>query len=104
MTTRTTTSQSIRAAHRRAARRWAGASRIFVERTEPGSSHPVGATTESGPRASPGVSEIDLRTAQHVHLVGIGGSGMSALAMLLLQMGRRVSGSDVAASTTAERL
>ncbi len=46
----------------------------------------------------------DLRGAQRVHLVGIGGSGMSALAMLLLQMGRSVSGSDLTASTIADRL
>jgi UDP-N-acetylmuramate--alanine ligase len=39
-----------------------------------------------------------LATATRVHLVGIGGSGMSALAMLLLQQGRTVSGSDVADS------
>lgn len=39
----------------------------------------------------------DLATAQAVHLVGIGGSGMGALAMLLLEMGKQVSGSDVSA-------
>jgi len=30
----------------------------------------------------------------HVHMIGIGGSGMSALARLYLQQGRRVTGSD----------
>jgi UDP-N-acetylmuramate--alanine ligase len=39
-----------------------------------------------------------------VHLVGIGGSGMAALASLLLQMGKRVSGSDVSGSETLARL
>ncbi len=43
-----------------------------------------------------GVStEPDIRQAQRVHLVGIGGSGMAALASLLAQMGKQVSGSDV---------
>ncbi len=46
----------------------------------------------------------DLRAAQRVHLVGIGGSGMSALASLLLQLGKQVSGSDEQSSATTERL
>ncbi|HET6316399.1 MAG TPA: Mur ligase domain-containing protein, partial [Chloroflexota bacterium] len=46
----------------------------------------------------------DLRAAQRVHLVGIGGSGMSALASLLLQMGKQVSGSDEQPSATTQRL
>ena len=36
-----------------------------------------------------------LADAQRVHMIGIAGSGMSALASLLLQMGKRVSGSDM---------
>jgi UDP-N-acetylmuramate--alanine ligase len=51
-----------------------------------------------------GVSELTLAQAQRVHLVGIGGSGMSALASLMLQMGKQVSGSDVAASPTIAEL
>jgi len=35
-----------------------------------------------------------LKTAQHIHFVGIGGIGMSALALLLQQQGKTVSGSD----------
>ena len=31
---------------------------------------------------------------QHIHLIGIGGSGMTALANLLLKKGYYVSGSD----------
>ncbi len=45
-----------------------------------------------------------LAAARHVHLVGIGGSGMATLGHLLLQMGKSVSGSDLADSTAAERL
>lgn len=42
--------------------------------------------------------------AQKVHFVAIGGYGMSGLAMVLLQAGVRVSGSDVAASARTEQL
>ncbi len=41
---------------------------------------------------------------QHLHFVGIGGAGMSAIAELLLAQGYRVSGSDRAASATTQRL
>jgi UDP-N-acetylmuramate--alanine ligase len=41
-------------------------------------------------------TELDIRQAQHVHLVGIGGSGMAALASLLAQMGKQICGSDLA--------
>jgi UDP-N-acetylmuramate--alanine ligase len=37
-------------------------------------------------------------------MVGIGGSGMSALASLLLHMGKQVSGSDLSLSSTIEQL
>ena len=35
----------------------------------------------------------------HIHLIGIGGSGLSAIARLLLEMGYAVSGSDRANSS-----
>jgi UDP-N-acetylmuramate--alanine ligase len=41
---------------------------------------------------------------QHVHFVGIGGSGMSGIAEVLLNLGYRVSGSDEKRSPTTERL
>jgi UDP-N-acetylmuramate--alanine ligase len=41
---------------------------------------------------------------QHVHFVGIGGAGMSAIAELLLAQGLRVSGSDYQASAATRRL
>jgi len=41
---------------------------------------------------------------KHVHFIGIGGYGMSALAAVLLQMGYRVSGSDIKASGITEKL
>jgi UDP-N-acetylmuramate--alanine ligase len=41
---------------------------------------------------------------QHIHFVGIGGSGMSGIAEILLGLGYRVSGSDQRRSDTVERL
>jgi len=40
----------------------------------------------------------------HIHMIGIAGSGMRALAEMLLRRGAIVTGSDMAASSTAERL
>ena len=45
-----------------------------------------------------------FRKTQHIHLVGIGGSGMSGIAEVLLTMGYKVSGSDLQASETTRRL
>src|SRR5512135_3078806 len=41
---------------------------------------------------------------KHFHIVGIGGSGMSAIAKVLLESGYSVSGSDQALSPAAEAL
>jgi UDP-N-acetylmuramate--alanine ligase len=40
----------------------------------------------------------------HVHFIGIGGAGLSAIATVLLQQGYTVSGSDMQASSTTDRL
>ena len=45
-----------------------------------------------------------FRKTQHIHLVGIGGSGMSGIAEGLLTMGYKVSGSDLQASENTRRL
>ncbi len=45
-----------------------------------------------------------FRRIQHVHLVGIGGIGMSGIAEVLVNMGFRVSGSDLKRSSVTERL
>ena len=45
-----------------------------------------------------------FRRARHVHMVGIGGSGMSGIAEVLVNMGYPVSGSDLAASAVTRRL
>lgn len=41
---------------------------------------------------------------KRIHFVGIGGSGMSGIAEVLLNQGYQISGSDLAASATTERL
>ncbi len=41
---------------------------------------------------------------RHIHMVGIGGIGMSGMAEILLQRGYKISGSDGARSETTERL
>ena len=41
---------------------------------------------------------------KHIHFVGIGGSGMSGIAEVMLTLGYRVSGSDTATSGTTRRL
>lgn len=43
-------------------------------------------------------------TYKHVHFVGIGGVGMSAIARVLLAMGITVSGSDLATTNTLQKL
>ena len=45
-----------------------------------------------------------LRKARHIHFVGIGGMGMSAIATVLLQLGYTVSGSDIALSDVTRGL
>ena len=45
-----------------------------------------------------------LCKARHIHFVGIGGMGMSAIATVLLQLGHTVSGSDIALSDVTRRL
>ena len=45
-----------------------------------------------------------LRKVRHIHFVGIGGMGMSAIATVLLQLGYTVSGSDVALSNATRGL
>jgi UDP-N-acetylmuramate--alanine ligase len=49
-------------------------------------------------------ARLDLRQQRSVHIVGIGGAGMSAIATVLARMGHRVSGTDLKDSPTMERL
>ena len=47
---------------------------------------------------------LDLNTIRHIHLVGIGGAGLSAIARVLMEQGAEVSGSDLALSPVAQAL
>lgn len=47
---------------------------------------------------------VDLRTPRRIHIVGLGGAGMSAIAEVLLGTGHAVSGSDLQSSAPLERL
>ena len=46
----------------------------------------------------------DIRQVKRVHLIGIGGAGLSAIATVLLEQGYQVSGSDLHPSSNTRRL
>ena len=48
--------------------------------------------------------ELDLSSSKSVHLIGIGGAGMGAIAEVLSSMGHTVSGSDIKDSHRLDRL
>lgn len=54
--------------------------------------------------ASPRDESLDLKVKQKIHVVGIGGPGMSAVATVLAEMGHQVSGSDIHDSEMIQRL
>ncbi len=47
---------------------------------------------------------MNLHPGMHIHLIGIGGAGLSAIARMLLERGCQVSGSDRQDSTLAQEL
>ncbi len=47
---------------------------------------------------------LDLSSPRHIHIVGLGGSGMSAIAEILIGTGHVVSGSDLTSSAPLKRL
>jgi UDP-N-acetylmuramate--alanine ligase len=59
------------------------------------------AAPESSPAQPAG---LDLASPRRIHVVGIGGAGMSAIAEVLARMGNHVSGSDLKQSSTLTRL
>ncbi len=50
------------------------------------------------------IQQVDLKHPRRVHIVGLGGAGMSAIAEILVGTGHRVSGSDLVMSAPLERL
>jgi UDP-N-acetylmuramate--alanine ligase len=55
------------------------------------------------PRPAP-VAPLDLSTPGRYHVVGVGGPGMSAMALVLAEMGHQVSGSDLRDGPVIDRL
>ncbi len=55
------------------------------------------------PAPEPG-TVLDLTATRRIHVVGVGGAGMSAYAAILAEMGHRVSGSDLHEHTRLDRL
>jgi UDP-N-acetylmuramate--alanine ligase len=47
---------------------------------------------------------VDLTRPRRIHIVGLGGAGMSAIAEVLVGTGHRLSGSDLSSSAPLERL
>src|SRR5215470_3035842 len=47
---------------------------------------------------------LDQGLFKHVHIIGIGGAGMSAIARILLESGAQVSGSDRQTNETTQTL
>lgn len=59
--------------------------------------------TQTNPDA--GLQQVEATfTGKHVHMIGVGGSGMRALAEVLLRRGAIVCGSDIAFSASVEQL
>ncbi len=46
----------------------------------------------------------EMRRVRRIHMIGVGGTGMSGIAEVLVNLGYRVAGSDVRASGVTERL
>jgi UDP-N-acetylmuramate--alanine ligase len=55
---------------------------------------PIGSSTWWSSTVVPADAVPDLSTARRIHVVNVGGSGMSAIAAVLAQMGHQVTGSD----------
>jgi len=55
-------------------------------------------------RASGREMPVDLSVSRRIHVVGVGGPGMSAIATVLAEMGHKVSGSDVRHTEVIERI
>ena len=50
------------------------------------------------------VAPLDLSQPGRYHVVGVGGPGMSAIAIVLAEMGHQVSGSDIRERAVLDRV
>jgi UDP-N-acetylmuramate--alanine ligase len=60
--------------------------------------------TSGAPEAGDETPVLDLAQPRRVHIVGVAGAGMSAIALVLARMGHNVSGSDIKSAAVLERL
>src|SRR4030095_792971 len=93
---------SLRASSRsrripRAAQRWGAPPARWRSRTPPRGSR-------TWPNRCFPEEAVVFRKARRLHFVGIGGSGMSGIAEVLVNLGYPVSGSDLAANPATRRL
>src|ERR1039458_5195731 len=65
---------------------------------------PAGATARSQPMLKLSFTFCMFTTSQHAHFIGIGGIGMSGIAEILLNLGMKVSGSDLRRGPVTDRL
>ncbi len=63
-----------------------------------------GMETGKKTRRVPARADADVKATRKVHLIGVGGSGMRALAQMLIDRGVAVSGSESAPSAAVDRL
>lgn len=60
--------------------------------------------TAGASEARSGTPVLDLAQPRRIHIVGVAGAGMSAIALVLARMGHNVSGSDIKSAAVLERL
>src|SRR5690606_4315236 len=97
-------SDRIDAAATRGPRRWPRPDGARGDgRPRPGAG-PAGCGAPRRRRLRTGCAHAMKHKVKHIHFVGIGGSGMSGIAEVLLNLGYRISGSDVAAGPATRRL
>jgi UDP-N-acetylmuramate--alanine ligase len=70
----------------------------------PGSTALAGLRTRCFGSASPSGLTLMLQNIQHIHFIGIGGAGLSAIAKVLIEQGKTVSGSDQTLNPATEAL
>jgi UDP-N-acetylmuramate--alanine ligase len=78
----------------------AGREASAARRTPPGSAE----ERREGEAGVAGPAAVALERPRTIHLIGVGGAGMSGLARLALAAGHKVTGSDAAASATLAAL
>ncbi len=71
---------------------------------DPSEADPMTARPDSGASNPPEFDMLDLSHPRRIHLVGVGGSGMSAIAEILVGTGHEVTGSDLTESLPLQRL